>query len=266
MLKGRWGNWGSWGSIFRVVPKYLQIFYDLQEKILSGRWVTGMMLPSELELCAQYAVSRITIRRSLNELDALGLIVRKQGKGSFVSNANDLKKITHTRKGFTELMSDVGLQVKNRMLDQRVIEADSDVVEYLRLPLNTPHKVWFFRRLRLISDIPVAIMSTYVPYELGQRMAAHDLAKASFYKIYSEVSGKRVIETLGKITAINPEAEDCDLLGVCRGSAHILYESIAYLDGGTPIEVTHSIYNAQVYKFSVNMNSMMPDITFVNDN
>ena len=224
-----------------------------------------MLLPSELELCDQYSVSRITIRRSLNELDALGLIVRKQGKGSVVSNANDLQKITHTRKGFTELMSDVGLQVKNRMLDQRLTEADPDVIEYLRLPLNAAHNVWFFRRLRLISDVPVAIMNTYVPYELGQRMVHHDLEKASFYRIYSEVSGKRVVETLGKITAINPEAADCDLLGVCHGSAHILYESIAYLEGGAPIEVTHSVYNAQVYKFSVNMNSMMPDITFVND-
>ena len=248
-----------------VVPKYLLIFYELQEKILSGRWMTGMMLPSEIELCERYSVSRITIRRSLNELEALGLIVRVQGKGSFVSNANDLQKITQTRKGFTELMSDVGLQVKNAMLNQELIEANPDIVEYLRLPLHASHKVWFFRRLRLISDVPVAIMSTYVPHEIGQRMVTHDLEKASFYKIYSEVSGKRVIETLGKITAINPEAGDCDLLRVDHGSAHILYESIAYLDGGSPVEVTYSVYNAQVYKFSVNMSSMMPDITFVND-
>ena len=254
---------GDVGSV--VVPKYLLIFYELQEKILSGRWMTGMMLPSENELCERYSVSRITIRRSLNELEALGLIVRVQGKGSFVSNANDLKKLTQTRKGFTELMSDVGLQVKNRLLEKELIEADPDIVEYLRLPLDASHRVWFFRRLRLISDVPVAIMSTYVPCDIGQRMVANDLEKASFYKIYSEVSGKRVIETLGKITAINPGEDDCDLLRVEHGSAHILYESIAYLDGGSPVEVTYSVYNAQVYKVSVHMSSMMPDITFVND-
>jgi len=64
--------------------KYEKIITNIEKKIQSGIWSTGMLMPTESELCTLFEVSRITVRRALAELEKLGLVERIQGKGSFV--------------------------------------------------------------------------------------------------------------------------------------------------------------------------------------
>jgi len=241
-----------------VTLKYVTVFHDIQEKILTGRWNYGMLLPSEAELCEMYSVSRITIRRSMDELEKLGLIVRLQGKGTFVAGSNHPAGAARTQLGFSESLAQAGLSVSSKILSKELITASPIVVENLRLPIGQKHKVWSFKRLRFVSNKPVVLMEAYVPKEIGDAMNNLEIEDSSFYRIYSEITGKRIVETIGTITAIIPTIEECSLLKVPPNSAHIFHESTTYLSDGVPIEYSTSIYNAQVYKFTVNMTNLLP--------
>ncbi len=238
--------------------KYVSVFHDIQEKILTGRWNYGMLLPSEVELCEIFGVSRITIRRSMDELEKLGLIIRIQGKGTFVAGSNHPSGAGREQRGFSESLRQAGFHVTSTILEKGLIEASPKVVENLRLPLRKTHKVWYFKRLRFVSNKPVVLMIAYVSKEVGDKMNLMDLNDVSFYKLYSEITEKRIVETLGTITAIIPTNEECSLLQVDNRTAHIFHESVTYLSDGFPVEYSTAIYNANAYKFTVNMTNLLP--------
>lgn len=238
--------------------KYVTVFHDIQEKIFTGRWNYGMLLPSESELCEMYAVSRITIRRSMDELEKLGLIVRIQGKGTFVAGSNHPSGAGRAQRGFSESLRQAGFSVTSTVLEKGMVHATPKIMENLRLPLKQEHKVWYFKRLRFVSNKPVVLMTAYVSKEIGDIMNSLELNDASFYKIYTEITGKRIVETIGTITAVIPDAIECALLNVETHSAHLLHESITYLADGSPIEYSTAIYNANAYKFTVNMTNLLP--------
>ncbi|MEA4866850.1 MAG: GntR family transcriptional regulator [Sphaerochaeta sp.] len=238
--------------------KYVTVFHDIQEKIFTGRWNYGMLLPSESELCEMYAVSRITIRRSMDELEKLGLIVRIQGKGTFVAGSNHPSGAGREQRGFSESLRLAGFSVTSAVLEKGLIHATPKIMENLRLPLKQEHKVWYFKRLRFVSNKPVVLMTAYVPKEIGDIMNTFELNDTSFYRIYNEITGKRIVETIGTLTAIIPNKEECDLLQVDEHSAHIFHESVTYLADGAPIEYSTAIYNAKAYKFTVNMTNLLP--------
>ncbi|QQO08372.1 GntR family transcriptional regulator [Breznakiella homolactica] len=232
--------------------KHQMLFTDIQNKILSGEWYHSMLMPTENELCQMYAVSRITVRRALDDLERIGLINRIQGKGSFVSH--EILRSGESQKGFSQHLGDLGIRINSVLLEKEFTGAPQDVSRRLRLPGGTP--VWHFSRLRLIGDKPVAIMNTYVAEAMGRAMLDYNLEEESFYHLYEKISGKPVAATDGTITAIIPKPELCDLLKVEPGSAHIWYKSVGYLEGNEPAEVNYSIFNANLYEFSVSMSDV----------
>jgi GntR family transcriptional regulator len=233
--------------------KHQLLFTEIQNKILSGEWYHGMLMPTEAELCRMYLVSRITVRRSLDDLERLGLVHRIQGKGSFVSH--DVLRSGEGQKGFSQHLRDMGILVHSRLLKKEQIRATADICMRLRLPKNGTGRVWHFSRLRIIGDKVAALMNTYVPLKLGNRMLAFDLERESFYYLYEKINGKKIITTDSTVTAIKPNREVCKLLQVDYDSAHILYKSIGYFENNEPVELSYSVFNANLYEFSVNMNS-----------
>jgi GntR family transcriptional regulator len=233
--------------------KHQLLFTEIQNKILLGEWYHGMLMPTEAELCRMYHVSRITVRRSMDDLERIGLINRVQGKGSFV--CHNILRSGEGQKGFSQHLRDMGILVRSRLLKKEQIRATADIYMRLRLPRNDTGIVWHFSRLRIIGENPVALMNTYTSLEMGNQMLAFDLERESFYYLYEKISGKKIITTDSTVTAIKPNGEVCKLLQVEHDSAHILYKSIAYFDDDEPVELSYSVFNANLYEFSVNMNS-----------
>jgi DNA-binding GntR family transcriptional regulator len=233
--------------------KHQFLFTEIQNKILSGEWYRGMLMPTETELCRLYRVSRITVRRSLDDLERIGLINRVQGKGSFVCHG--ILRSGEGQKGFSQHLRDMGILVRNSLLQKGQIRATADICMRLHLPDDT-ETVWHFSRLRIIGEKVAALMNTYVPLDLGNRMLAFDLEKESFYYLYEKISGKKIITTDSTVTAIKPDREICKLLRVEYDSAHILYKSIGYFGDNEPAELSYSVFNADLYEFSVNMHNV----------
>lgn len=239
-------------------PKYLQLFYDMQENILSGNWYNGMLIPTEPELCLRYSVSRVTVRRTMEELQNVGLIVRIQGKGTFVTGGNTKKSLPTSREGLMDNLLANGLSVHSIILEKSIVQVDKLIKDALHLPLNHDSTVWLFRRLRFVTNHPVVITNAYVPLKVGDKMIHRDLEDTSFFRIYSDITGQRIGNTYGFISALIPTPEECDLLEQPHNSAHLLHKSTTFLENGTPVEYAVSIYNTKYYKFSVDMTNLLP--------
>jgi DNA-binding GntR family transcriptional regulator len=243
--------------------KYEKIISTIEKKIKSGIWPTGMLMPTESELCTLFEVSRITVRRALAELEKLGLVERIQGKGSFVG-----KMHFHSTdcQGFRDSMALQGITVRSTIITQELITPTIDIVQKLQLGAGPssffegqdapgsvpfPQEVWHFCRLRYVDNTPVAIMHSYIPKVIGDQFVNYELNDASFYRLIAEITGKEVIDTKGAVTATVPTPAECELLKVAPGTAHIWYRSVGYLEDGQPVEVSSSIFNAELYEFSV---------------
>ena len=231
-----------------MIPKYKEMYSDIKEKIITGIWYDNMLIPTEAELCENYNVSRITVRHALEELENEALIVRMQGRGTFVKT----KRTAHgeNAKGFMQVMAEQGYVIITKILLKEVIKAPLKIVD--RLHLSPEADIWHFKRLRCNGKYPIALMDIYVVKEIGDRMQGYDLENISFYKLYREISQKDIQDSPGTITACNPTDEECKLMNVVPGSAHLLFKSTAYIDN-CPIEYSESIYNSTYTEFVVGM-------------
>jgi DNA-binding GntR family transcriptional regulator len=232
-------------------PLHRKVFSAIQEKIFSGTWPEGTAMPTELELCAIFNVSRITVRRAFDELTRLGLVERIRGRGTFVRRTR--LRSGDANEGFLGAMRDRGAMVTTRLLFAGLEAADPGIAATLRLKAEPDGRplAWRFRRLRSVDGSPMAIMNTFVPRQVGDAMRGFDLEHESFYELYGRILGTPIARTEGVVSAISPDQESCELLGVPSGSAQLWYKSVGYLADGTPVETCFSIFNASKYEFAV---------------
>jgi GntR family transcriptional regulator len=229
-------------------PIYQQLKLIIQDRIVLGDWISGMLLPTEEELCEIYKVSRTTVRTALNEIARNGLVERIQGKGTIVSTSQRRGEKLR-RLGFSDLCRSQNLPVRSVLISQKMIESNEELHSCLGLAGKSPSPMWRFERLRYITDEPAVITTTVVRKEIGDKMLDYDLSNLSFYKIYEDITGRSVVTNDGVIKAVSVNSSDAELLGVEEGSAHLWFRGIAYLEGNVPIEVNYSIFHGEKFSF-----------------
>lgn len=233
--------------------KYELLILDIKKRISTGQWFSEMLMPTESDLCGMYGVSRITVRRALEELALEGLVKKVQGKGTFIAGSKLYSGAS--AKGFTENMAAQGVVVGSRLVREELITA-TDELKWKLLLMDSDSKVWHFSRLRLVDNRPIAIMDTYVSEELGNTMRTYDLSAVSFYSLYQEIFGIPVVDTIGSVSAIIPDSEICSLLEVPQNTAHLWYKSVGYLANESPVQVDYSVFNSELYEFTLNMKDL----------
>ncbi|MGN1163538.1 MAG: GntR family transcriptional regulator [Candidatus Ornithospirochaeta sp.] len=224
------------------------MYTDMKHKITTGIWQENTPIPTESELCKLYGVSRITTRHALEDLDKEGFILRIQGRGTFV-RAKQLKH-GERQKGFTQIMAEEGFIVTTKVIVKELVAADEEVLKWMHLPPES--QVYHFRRLRLIGKTPLVLMDEYVVKEIGEEMKNYDLENISFWKLYREIGKGDIEDNPCTVTAITPDDETCSLLEVPKGSAHLLFKSLAVMKEKA-IEYSKSVFNAQYTEFTVGM-------------
>lgn len=227
------------------------VLNEIKFRIDNGLWASGSMIPTEAELCEMFDVSRITIRKALDTLNKEGMIRKVQGKGTFVSSVLNSGCST---EGFSEHMASIGIKVTSKLISATLELPHPEIAKKLFIK-EADEKVWHFKRVRIVMDQPIAIMDSFVRKNIGDRMLEMDISDKSFFALYKEITGEKVSDNIGSVTAIIPEKQDCDLLEVEYPSAQLLYKSIAYLESGTPIQFDYSIFNSKRYAFTINTNT-----------
>jgi len=233
------------------IPYYIQLIDVLKDKISSGDWQPGDQILSEPELCEVYGVSRTVVRQALREVELEGLVVRKKGKGTFVSQPKINESLAQKLTGFYHDMIERGLSPVTEVLVQRVLPAPKKVCEFLNLPPGA--LVIELQRLRSVNDEPIVLVNSYLPEALCPRVAITDFSKQSLYDFLERECGVMIASGRRYIEAATATEFEAKLLQIEPGAALLSLDSVSFLEDGTPVEYYHALHRGDRSRFEVEL-------------
>ena len=216
-------------------PLYLQIKDLLTQSLDAGEWKPGESIPSEIVLAARYKVSQGTVRNAIAVLAAENIVVRRQGKGTFVA--------THTEEQsslfrFLRIRRADGVDEypHSRLLDLRRGKATAEVARLLLL--RPGEAVIVLRRVLEYSGEPVVLDEITLPAALfrGLTRARYDAYRGSTYSFFETQFGVRMVRADERIKAIAADATSGEILDVPAGTPLLAVERVAYTYGDRPVE------------------------------
>jgi GntR family transcriptional regulator len=216
---------------------------DLRRRVESGAFVGGRLLPSEAELSASYAASRVTIRRALEALREEGLVDSRQGFGWFV--AADPVRQSLGRLGTIEAqLAASGARSERRVLDFRFTAASSRVRELLGV-----EEVLEVRRLNLADGAPFALVTVWCPAELAASLSRADVERTPFYELLDLPLGGAT-QTIAAAAASPDQARH---LAVPVGSPLLVCERVTAAATGEPVLASVHAFPAHRTEFVVDL-------------
>jgi GntR family transcriptional regulator len=239
------------------VPRYYQLKEIMREKMGSGEWKPGDLIPSERELSEQYGISRMTARQAITELVNEGLFYREQGKGTFVSRHKFTQQLIQLT-GFTEDMRARGQRPGTQVLSAKMLPADEQTAERLRIHLGQP--VFQLQRLRLADSEPLAIEVSQLYFMGCERLLDEDFAQHSLYRLLESKYGLVLVEAEQELEAGMANEEEARLLTIPVGSPALYTRRTTYAERDQPIEYAHAVYcgNKYIFYTSMKREQLMP--------
>ena len=232
----------------QVVPLYHQIYLILREQILEGKY-TSQPLPGELILAEQFNVSRVTMRRALQDLVKEGLIARGRGKGTFVKPRRDVRPVAD--RNITSLMADSQRAPGDALVDVLEVVRISpppDVIDALML--TSRDFVQKIIRVQTVAQQPQAHLTTYIPELLGQTFGRRDLQAKSIDTLLEE-SGIARGQARQSISARLADASIASALQVPVGAPLVSVTKITFDTNGRPVHLMRGLYRPD--KFTLRM-------------
>ena len=228
-------------------PLYRQIKALLTRSLQGGEWRPGEVIPSEFELAARFGVSQGTVRKAIDALADENLLVRRQGKGTFVATHG----AATTRFRFLRLTPDDGEAggVERRFIDCRRLRAPADVAR--ALALQPGDAVVHVRRLLSFRGQPVVLDDIWLPGQPFKGLTAERLAdyQGPMYGLFESEFGVRMIRADEKLRAAAADAESAALLKVAVGAPLLSVERLAYTYGEQPVELRRGLYDTQAHYY-----------------
>ena len=234
------------------VPLYHQIQHLIRHRIHGGLYPPGTQIPSEHDLCRELNVSRVTLREALRELVRESLLVKVQGKGTFVSS-NPPKRLAPVRyTGFLEELQERVRKLRVTDVDIAQVPASSELKTTLQLSPATT-EVTLIKRLRHIDDEPFSYTQNYLPTEIGQRIRAKDLFSTPLLKILQQDLKIPILRARETIEAAPADPDTARRLGIPVLYPVMHMTRLMYTTGDRPFELVDIYYRADKYHYSVNM-------------
>ena len=220
---------------------YMSLRRAIRHTIESGAVETGQALPSERELARLLELSRVTVRKAITGLVSDGLLVQRQGAGTFV--AERIVKSFSRLSSFSEDLRARGLKPRSQFLERGAGTVTPE--EALALHLSPGAAVVRLHRLRFAGDEPLAIERSVVPCAF---LPGPELVEHSLYEAFDRL-GCRPVRALQRLRAVAFDAAQSRLLGVPAGSPGLLIERRGFLADGRVVEFTCSHYRGDIYDF-----------------
>ncbi len=216
-------------------PLYLQIKELLIKSLAAVEWRPGETIPSELELAARFGVSQGTVRKALDALAADNLVVRRQGKGTFVATHTE-EKLSMFRFLRVRRNDGVDEYPVSRLVDVRRGKASSEVARALRLKTGDP--VITLRRLLDYSGEPAVLDEIVVPGQLfkGLTHSKVERYRGSIYGLFETQFGVRIVRAREKLSAVAAEPGRASLLRVPAGTPLLAVDRVTCTFGDKPVE------------------------------
>lgn len=216
------------------IPYHYQLTEIIRKLISQKQLRQGDKLPSEREFCEVFEVSRITVRKALDALESEGLIQTNKGIGTFVSEQKYLEKWSSFPIGFTDSLANQGYRIETQVLTLETIPSTEKIAKELELSLGD--LVLHLRRLRFIAQVPILIVSSYLPQHLVPEIEKNDFTHKSLYQVLRVDYGLKIGRVKRGIEAVAATEKEAKQLHVKLGSPLLQIESTSYTSDGKPVE------------------------------
>jgi GntR family transcriptional regulator len=235
------------------VPLYHQLFEILYAHIEQGIWKPDDMIPPESDLKAIYGVSQITVRQALNVLANSGLIVRRRGKGSFVTRPTISANVTHI-VNFADDMKQRGLTPRTEVIDMEIAVVSKPTAT--KLHIEPGEELIVIKRLRYANDEPLSIEhSMLIPRQVPGIMN-NDFSARSLSETLLTDYGIQISHAEQTIRAMAASEENAALLRINAGDPLLAIERVCYTQRGTPVEMLRIYYRADRYMVHAQLKAM----------
>ena len=225
-------------------PRYVQLRRRLEQGIRDGVLQPNVLLPPERELAEITDFSRVTIRKAKQELVQEGIVEQRQGSGTFVRETPPrLEQSLSQLTSFSEDMKRRGLTTSSKWIERGVFLPSPD--EIVALGLGADDQVARIYRLREANGQPLALERASLPLDILPNPTEVQL---SLYEFLGK-TGARPMRAIQRISAINLEPKEADLLGLPEGAAGLSIQRTSYLQSGRVAELTQSLYRGDAYDF-----------------
>jgi GntR family transcriptional regulator len=231
---------GNGASSPTFSPLYQQIKALITQGLESGEWKPGEIIPSEVELASRYKVSQGTVRKAIDELAAENLLVRRQGKGTFVATHNE----DRVQFRFLRLLPDDGgtLGHDSHLVECRRLRAPAEIARQLELKPADPAVL--IRRVLAFEQVPTVFDEIWLPGAMFKGLTLERLAsyEGPLYAMFEAEFGTRMIRASEKIRAVAADATVAELLKVAPGFPLLSVDRVSYTYGDKPVEVRRGWY------------------------
>ena len=229
-----------------ALPLYAQVESILAAGIADGTFPPGNRLPNENELVERFAVSRTTIRQTIQNLVRRGLIEIRRGKGTFVLQPKITQELTEL-SGFVEDMQCLGRQPSARLLAKQIVPASEAVARKLAIDSGT--LVVRIQRVRLADNVPLSFDETYLPREIGEKIIENDLETEPIFSLLEQKYNTPLAEAEYCLEAISADTTVAWALGLSAGSPIFLIERTSYTTAHQPIDYEKLYYRGDQIRF-----------------
>jgi len=237
---------------YGVIPKYLQIYDIIREKIERGEWQPHEAIPSERELEAMFNVSRTTVRQAMSNLVERSYLYRDQGRGTFVA-PRKLQHSLHLLTSFTDDMLARGLKPGQRLLSISNEEPSAFLRERLELGTEIVN-ILKIERIRFGDGEPIGIHQAYLPMGEGQTLTAEEINSSGWeYTLLARKFNLIASSADETLEATSANEREASLLGIPNGSPLLLIERLTWSRLHRPMEFVKMLYRADRYKYSVHI-------------
>jgi GntR family transcriptional regulator len=229
-------------------PLYQQLQRALRSAISKNVLAPDEALPPERDLAEDFSVSRITVRKALDGLVTEGLLIRRQGAGTFV--AARVEKSFSKLSSFSEDMISRGRKPHSVWLSRSAGTVTPE--ESMTLGLSPGSAVYRFSRIRFADEAPMALEYSTVP---AFSMPSFEAVEESLYDAL-EKYGHRPTRALQRLRAVLFTREQAEMMRVAEGAAGLLIERRGFLKDGRAVEITQSFYRGDAYDFVAELNAL----------
>jgi GntR family transcriptional regulator len=231
-------------------PLYAQLETALASDIAAAILAPDSQLPPEDSLMARFGVSRTTVRKAVENLVARGLVEIRRGKGTFVTKPKIRQDLTQL-SGFVEDMIALGRRPTAQLLDKRAVPASRTVAQHLGVPLGA--QVYRIERVRLADGVAMSFDETYLPLEIGEKVAGDDLEAEPIFALLEGKYDLPLIEAEYQLEAVTADEHVAQALGIEIGSPIFLIERTSYSEGQRPVDYEKLYYRGDLIKFSTRL-------------
>ncbi|MBZ0167587.1 MAG: GntR family transcriptional regulator, partial [Candidatus Omnitrophica bacterium] len=233
---------------------YHQIYVLMREKIFSGAYPNATLIPTEHELEKMFDVSRITVKRALDELAAEGLVTRQRGRGTTVTFTNPVSSSSGNMDGLLEDMLTIAMETTAHVIEYDFIKAPPQATDALKLsPASIVQKAI---RIRHKDNTPFSYVVTYVPGDIGRSFSLEELENKPILALI-ERAGIVISRARQTITATLADGTTAPALKVNIGSPLLKVSRIVFDSTDRPVEYITIYYRPELYQLNLELSRVI---------